>query len=101
MLIVVSFFWHKICVLHDCQDLRFDVTYYTYKGDKKFIIALDYNLGRLIPNTTNFLNWLRQCFHMCKFPPPAVEFVDKVNFNMFWIDLISMTMLKCQTIRWL
>jgi hypothetical protein len=81
--------WLELAFGYAVRDLRYDVTDNTYKGDKKFIISLDYNLGRLIPNTTNFLNWLRQCFNYFKFPAPAIEFGDTIKFNLFYPFKIS------------
>ncbi len=46
-------------------------------GDRRFIIALDYNLVHLIPDTNaSFWNWLRQSANYLKFPAPAVSFGD-------------------------
>lgn len=80
--------WLNLAVGYAVRDLRYEDN--IYKGDKKFIIALDYNLARLIPNTTNFLNWLRQSFQYFKFPAPAIEFGDSgVKFNLFYPFKIS------------
>ncbi|MBK9247296.1 MAG: hypothetical protein IPM69_04085 [Ignavibacteria bacterium] len=79
--------WLNIAVGYAARDLRLEDN--IYKGDPKFIIALDYNLARLIPNTTNFLNWLRQSFQYFKFPAPAIEFGDKVKFNLLYPFKIS------------
>ncbi len=46
-------------------------------GDRRFIIALDYNLVHLIPDTKgSFWNWLRQSANYLKFPAPAISFGD-------------------------
>lgn len=80
--------WLNLAVGYAVRDLRYEDN--MYKGDKKFIIALDYNLARLIPNSTNFLNWLRQSFQYFKFPAPAIEFGDSgIKFNLFYPFKIS------------
>lgn len=79
--------WLELAFGYAVRDLHYENG--TYYGDKKFIISLDYNLARLIPNTTNFLNWLRQCFNYFKFPAPAIEFGDTVKFNIFYPFKIS------------
>jgi len=46
-----------------------------YYGEPRFIIALDYNLVKLIPESDyNFVNWMVQSLNYFKFPSPAVEF---------------------------
>jgi hypothetical protein len=46
-------------------------------GDRRFIIALDYNLVHLIPDAKgSFWNWLRQSANYLKFPAPAISFGD-------------------------
>jgi hypothetical protein len=45
-------------------------------ADRKIILALDYNLEKLLPTDDNapFWNWFRQYLNMLKLPSPAVEF---------------------------
>jgi len=46
-----------------------------YLGEPRFIIALDYNLTKLIPESKyNFINWTVQSLNYFKMPSPAVEF---------------------------
>jgi len=44
-------------------------------GSRKVILALDYNLVTLIPESRyNFVNWLKQNLNYFKFPSPAIEY---------------------------
>ncbi len=43
-------------------------------GNPKFIIALDYDLAKMIPGEPGFWNWLKQTLNYYKFPSPAIEF---------------------------
>ena len=46
-----------------------------YLGEPRFIIALDYNLTKLIPESDYaFVNWAVQSLNYFKFPAPAIEF---------------------------
>lgn len=46
-----------------------------YLGEPRFIIALDYNLTKLIPESKyNFVNWAVQSINYFKLPAPAIEF---------------------------
>jgi|GEM_PF-404365 len=43
------------------------------EGDPKFIIALDYNLVKLLPDGGSFWNWAKQTLNYFKLPAPAIE----------------------------
>ncbi|MFY8161113.1 MAG: DUF2279 domain-containing protein [Candidatus Kapaibacteriota bacterium] len=43
------------------------------EGDPKFIISLDYNLVKLLPDGGSFWNWAKQTLNFFKFPAPALE----------------------------
>lgn len=43
-------------------------------GNQRYIIALDYNLVKLLPDGPNFWNWFRQSLNYFKLPSPAIEF---------------------------
>ena len=45
---------------------------------RRFIIGLDYNLVRLLPEGGSFWNWFRQTLNFMKFPAPAVQFSNGV-----------------------
>jgi hypothetical protein len=41
---------------------------------RRFVIGLDYNLIRLLPDGGSFWNWFRQSLNFIKLPAPAIEF---------------------------
>ena len=43
-------------------------------GRRKIILALDYNMVKLLPDGPNAWNWFKQTLNYIKFPSPAVEF---------------------------
>lgn len=43
-------------------------------GNRVFVVALDYNLVKLLPEGGSFWNWFRQSLNYVKMPSPAVEF---------------------------
>lgn len=43
-------------------------------GNRKLIIALDYDLSKLLPDGPPFWNWMKQSLNLFKLPAPAVEF---------------------------
>lgn len=43
-------------------------------GIRRYILGLDLNLVRLLPDGTPFWNWFRQSLNYIKLPSPAVEF---------------------------
>ena len=45
---------------------------------RRFIIGLDYNLVRLLPEGGSFWNWFRQTLNYMKFPSPAVQFSNGI-----------------------
>lgn len=53
-------------------------------GDQKYILALDYNLVKMLPDDGYFWNWLRQTLNFFKLPSPAVEFGDKTRFYLVY-----------------
>jgi hypothetical protein len=53
--------------------------HYDYKtsevcGDPKFMLALDYDFTKILPDGSPFWNWLRQSLNYFKFPSPTIEF---------------------------
>jgi hypothetical protein len=48
-------------------------------SQRRYVIALDYNLVRLLPNGGHFWNWFRQSLDFIKFPSPALEFSNGVT----------------------
>lgn len=58
-----------------------------YYGEPRFILALDYNLVKLIPESKyNFINWTVQSLNYFKLPAPAVEFdiTGKARFVLMY-----------------
>jgi hypothetical protein len=45
---------------------------------RRFIIGLDYNLVKLLPEGGSFWNWFRQTLNYIKFPSPAVQVSNHV-----------------------
>jgi hypothetical protein len=57
---------------------------------RRYIIGLDYNLVRLLPEGGWFWNWFRQSLNLLKFPSPAVEFKNNITrFYLFYPFRIS------------
>lgn len=44
------------------------------EASRKWIVGLDYNMVRLIPDGPPIVNWIRQTLNHIKLPAPAVEF---------------------------
>ncbi|OGU56981.1 MAG: hypothetical protein A2X64_11060 [Ignavibacteria bacterium GWF2_33_9] len=55
-------------------------------GNRKFIVALDYNLVKLLPDGPPFWNWLKQSLNLFKLPSPALEigFEGKTKFYLIY-----------------
>ncbi len=45
-------------------------------SQRRYIIGLDYNLVKLLPDGGWFWNWLRQSLNFLKLPSPAIEFTQ-------------------------
>ncbi len=56
---------------------------YVY-GDVKYIVALDYDLVKLLPDGCNFWNWFKQSLNFIKMPSPAVEFGSVTRFYLLY-----------------
>ena len=48
-------------------------------SQRRYVIALDYDLIRLLPDGGHFWNWFRQSLNFIKFPSPAIEFSNGVT----------------------
>lgn len=53
-------------------------------GEPKFIIALDYNLVKILPDGGSFFNWLKQSVNQFKLPSPAIEFGRTTKFYLIY-----------------
>ena len=54
-------------------------------GSPRYIIALDYDLVKIIPEDGSFWNWMRQTLTFMKLPSPAIEFSkSKTRFYLVY-----------------
>lgn len=53
-------------------------------GNRKFIIALDYNLVEIVPELGAPFDWLVQSLNYLKFPAPAIEFGETTRFSLVY-----------------
>lgn len=52
---------------------------------RRYVLSLDVNLTRLIPDGPPLLNWVRQCFNHIKVPTPSVEITSSgAKFYMLY-----------------
>lgn len=64
---------------------HYDQTGRWTKGDPKFIVALDYDLVKLLPGDGKFWGWLKQSLNVLKLPSPAIEFSkNRTNFYLLY-----------------
>lgn len=53
-------------------------------GDRKFVVALDYNLVEIIPELGEPFDWLVQSLNYIKLPSPAIEFGEQTKFMLIY-----------------
>jgi hypothetical protein len=53
-------------------------------GNRKLIIALDYDLVKLLPDGGHFWNWLKQSLNYFKLPSPAIEIGKPIRFYLLY-----------------
>ncbi len=53
-------------------------------GNRKLIVALDFDLVKLLPDGSPFCNWLKQSFNFFKLPSPAIEFGNPTRFYLLY-----------------
>ncbi|MHB1688252.1 MAG: DUF2279 domain-containing protein [Ignavibacteriaceae bacterium] len=54
-------------------------------SQRRFVIGLDYNLVKLLPEGGTFWNWLRQSLNYIKLPLPALEFSNSgTKFSLLY-----------------
>lgn len=63
-------------------------------GNRKFIIALDYDLVKLLPDGSPFWNWFKQSLNFIKLPSPAIEFGVPTRFYLLYPFPISVGKVK-------
>lgn len=74
---------------HDCPNKNAKAFYDKYGtvmvyGNPKYILALDFNLVKLLPDDGTFWNWLKQSLNYFKLPSPAVEFGNETKFYLLY-----------------
>lgn len=53
-------------------------------GNQKFLVSLDYNLIKLLPDGPPFWNWLKQGLNFFKLPSPTIEFGKTTKFYLLY-----------------
>jgi hypothetical protein len=59
--------WLQIAIGYAARDLGYP------EASVRYIIALDYDIVKLLPDGGAFWNWTKQTLNMWKFPAPALE----------------------------
>ncbi|HOV91817.1 MAG TPA: DUF2279 domain-containing protein [Candidatus Kapabacteria bacterium] len=54
-------------------------------GNRKIIIALDYDFVKMLPDGPPIWNWFKQTLNYFKFPAPAIEFSFEGNTKFYFI----------------
>ena len=64
-------------------------------SSRRFVVGLDYNLVKLLPDGGNFWNWFKQSLNYIKLPSPALEFTGRgTRFYLLYPFRISLGSLK-------
>ena len=54
-------------------------------SERRYVIGLDYNLVKLLPDGGSFWNWFRQTLNFIKLPAPAIEFTpSNTKFKLLY-----------------
>ncbi len=61
--------WLNLAFGYAARNLEWDG-----EQSRRYIISLDYDLEKLLPDGAPFWNWLRQYLNVLKLPSPAIEF---------------------------
>lgn len=69
---------------HNCDLTRGNVYDGIILGSPRYIIGLDYDLVKILPDGIPFWNWIRQTLNFFKLPAPAIEFGDGVRFHLLY-----------------
>jgi hypothetical protein len=59
-------------------------------GSPRFIIGLDYDLVKLLPDGIPLWNWIRQTLNYIKFPAPAIEISEQGTRFMLMYPFLSL-----------
>jgi hypothetical protein len=66
--------WLNIAVGYGADsDLKNDPMHPDWQDTRRFIIGLDYNFVKILPEGGHFWNWFRQTLNYIKFPSPAIQ----------------------------
>lgn len=63
---------------------RSPVKFATVAGSPRYILALDYDLVKLLPDGPNWWNWFKQSMNYIKLPSPAVEFGETTRLFLLY-----------------
>jgi predicted lipoprotein DUF2279 len=55
-----------------------------YCGSPRYIVGLDFNIVKLLPDGPGFWNWFKQTANHFKFPAPAIEFGPTTKFHLLY-----------------
>lgn len=69
---------------NNCNPSVSEPVYHYVWGNRKIIIALDYDLVKLLPDGSPFWNWLKQSLNYFKLPSPAIEFGKPTRFYLLY-----------------
>ena len=53
-------------------------------GSPRLVLALDYNMAKLLPDGGNTWNWFKQSLNLLKFPSPALEIGKVTRFYLLF-----------------
>ncbi len=53
-------------------------------GSPRLVLALDYNMVKLLPDGSNLWNWFKQTLNLFKFPSPALEIGKVTRFYLIF-----------------
>ncbi|MCO5249927.1 MAG: YfiM family protein [Candidatus Kapabacteria bacterium] len=82
----VGYSARNLCVPNDYDCNYNDSKYYNdwLAGSPRYIIALDYDFVKLLPDGPPFWNWFKQALNHVKFPAPAIEFGNGTRFMLLY-----------------
>ena len=64
-------------------------------SQRRYVIGLDYNLVKLLPDGGWFWNWARQSLNFLKLPAPAIEFSSSgTSFKLLYPFRINIGSIK-------
>lgn len=69
---------------NNCNPNVSEPVYHFVWGNRKIILALDYDLVKLLPDGSPFWNWLKQSLNYFKLPSPALEIGKPTRFYLLY-----------------